>query len=83
MTGLPDRDTTGELLGRLLGPPGPELTCDQCFEQLDAYVELEIEQGVAHADGAVPGMSAHLRGCQACDEEHQSLLALVQDERAT
>ena len=27
-----------KLLGRLLGPPGPELTCEQCFDQLDRYV---------------------------------------------
>ena len=24
-----------KLLGRLLGPPGPELTCEQCFDELD------------------------------------------------
>jgi hypothetical protein len=73
-----------DLLRRLLGPAGPELTCDQCFENLDRYVELEHEHGAPRADEALPGMRAHLHGCQACDEEHASLLALVRgDDAAT
>jgi anti-sigma factor RsiW len=76
-----ERDTTGALLRRLLGPAGPELTCEQCFEQIDRYVEAEVEHGRAHADALVPGMHAHLEGCQACAEEHESLRALVRRER--
>ena len=67
------------LLHRLLGPPGPELGCEQCFEQLDHYVELELAG--ADADGAVPGMRAHLHGCPACREDHASLRALVSRDR--
>jgi hypothetical protein len=63
------------LVGRLLGPAGPELSCDQCFEQLDRYVELEL--GGADADAATPGMRAHLEGCSACAEDHESLRALL------
>jgi len=70
----PDRDP---LLARLLGPAGPELTCEECFEQLDRYVELELTG--ADADTQVPGMRAHLEGCPACREEHDSLLALARD----
>jgi hypothetical protein len=62
-------------LWRVLGPAGPELTCEQCFEQLDRHVELTLAG--ADADAAVPGMSAHLEGCPACKEDHESLLALV------
>ena len=69
-----------ELVSRLLGPAGPELTCEECFEQLDRYVELELSG--APADEQVPGMRSHLDGCPACDEDHQSLLAFVADERA-
>jgi hypothetical protein len=71
----PDR----KLVGRLLGPEGPELTCEQCFEQLDRYVELELAG--ASADDQVPGMRAHLEGCPACGEDHASLLAFVNAER--
>lgn len=69
-----DRDL---LLRRLLGPAGPELTCEQCFDELDRYVDLEVRHDAAHADRAVPGMRAHLEGCQACHEDHESLRALV------
>ena len=64
-----------DLIRALLGPAGPELTCEECFEQLDGYVELEL--GGRDADAEVPGMAAHLDGCPACREEHESLLALA------
>jgi len=64
-----------ELLGRLLGPAGPELTCEECFERLDVYVELELDG--QDAEAGVPGMRAHLEGCPACAEDHDSLAAFV------
>jgi len=67
-----------ELIGKLLGPDGPELTCEECFEELDRYVELELSG--ADAEAKVPGMRAHLVGCPACREDHESLRALVADE---
>jgi hypothetical protein len=74
MNGLPSSD---RLVGRLLGPAGPELGCEECFDQLDRYVELEVAG--ADADAAIPGMRAHLKGCSACAEDHESLRALVTD----
>jgi hypothetical protein len=62
-----------EMLARLLGPAGPELTCDACFDELDRYVELELAG--RDADAEVPGMRAHLEGCPACAEDHDSLAA--------
>ena len=67
-----------EVLSRLLGPREPEVTCEVCFEELDRYVELEVAG--ADADAAVPGLRAHLAGCPACREEHESLRALVGDQ---
>jgi hypothetical protein len=64
-----------KLLGALLGPKGPELSCEQCFDELDRYVELELAG--ADADAAIPGMQAHLEGCPACHEDHASLLSFV------
>lgn len=64
-----------QTLGRLLGPAGPEIGCDACFAELDRYVELLIAG--ADADAAIPGLRAHLDGCPACREEHESLYALV------
>lgn len=63
------------ILARLLGPAERELTCEECFAELDHYVELELAG--ADADGAVPGMDAHLRGCSACAEDHDSLAGFL------
>ena len=62
-------------LRRLLGPGEPEVSCEVCFTQLDAYVDAEVLG--QDADAAVPGMRAHLAGCPACADEHESLKALV------
>ena len=77
MTERPDFKQT---LGRLLGPAGPEVGCDECFEQLDRYVELELTG--RDPDSVMPGLRAHLDGCPACREEHESLRALVGGEQA-
>jgi hypothetical protein len=63
------------LVARLIGPPGPEVSCEQCFEELDRYVELELAG--ADAEAAIPGMQAHFEGCSACAEDHESLRALL------
>ena len=67
-----------QAVGRLLGPAEPEVGCDVCFQELDRYVELELAG--EDADGAVPGLRAHLDGCPACREEHESLNALISSE---
>jgi hypothetical protein len=64
-----------QAIGRLLGPRGPEVSCDECFAELDRYVELELAG--RNADAEIPGLRAHLDGCPACREEHESLRALV------
>jgi hypothetical protein len=73
----PDPD---RLLAGALGPARPELTCEMCFEELDRYVDLERGGGGADADAAIPGMRAHLQGCPACEEDHRSLVALLDSE---
>ena len=70
-----DRDG---LLARLTGPTGPEISCEEGFEQLDRYVELELDG--SDADAAVPGMRTHLEGCPACAEDRESLRALLVSE---
>jgi hypothetical protein len=73
-----DEHMNDETLKRLLGPAQPELLCDECFERLDEYVELEL-QG-AEADDRIPGMRAHLEGCPACHEDYDSLREFVRHD---
>jgi hypothetical protein len=70
-----DKKTDKDTLNRILGPAGPELLCDECFEKLDEYVDLEL-RGRA-ADERIPGMRPHLDGCPACREEYESLRELA------
>ena len=63
------------LIARLLGPSEAEVSCEQCFELLDQYVELELAG--ENADVRLPGMRAHFQGCPACGEDHESLRELV------
>jgi hypothetical protein len=71
-------DRGHELLRHVLGPSGPEVTCEECFELLDEYVDLELAG--QDADRRLPGMRAHLQGCPACYEDHESLRDLVRLE---
>jgi hypothetical protein len=75
-----ERPDLKQSLTRLLGSGESELGCDECFDHLDRYVELELAG--ADADAGVPGLRAHLAGCPACREEYESLRALVGGEQA-
>jgi hypothetical protein len=75
---MTERTELEQTLDRVLGPAGPEVGCDECFDQIDNYVELEL---AGHdVEAALPGLRAHLEGCPACREEHESLRALVLDD---
>jgi hypothetical protein len=71
-------DVSDEIVERLLGPGRPEIGCDECFAELDRYVEREL--GGHDPETDVPGMRAHLDGCPACREEYDSLRALLADQ---
>jgi hypothetical protein len=64
-----------QIVSRLLGPARPEVSCEECFELLDEYVEHELADG--DADRRLPGMREHLQGCPACREDHESLRDFV------
>ncbi len=65
-------------LGRLLGPGAPEVGCEECFDGIDRFVELELAGD--EPEQALPGFRAHLAGCPACREEYESLRALIAQE---
>ena len=75
-----ERSDLKQALGRLLGPAGPEIGCDECFAELDRYVDLELAG--RDADAEIPGLRSHLEGCPACREEYESLRAFVGGEQA-
>jgi hypothetical protein len=64
-----DRDA----VERLLLDTTPWLSCEECFERMDSYVEALLADP-GHRDVA---MARHLQGCAACDEEACSLVELL------
>jgi hypothetical protein len=68
-------DDAKRMVDELVGPTDPELGCDECFDLLDAYVELELAGSDAGAE--MPLLRAHLRGCSACRDDYDSLRALL------
>lgn len=68
---------SAEAIARLTVPTEPYLSCDECFERADGYVEALVH-GDAPDD---PAMLTHLAACPACAEEVQSLLELVREDR--
>jgi hypothetical protein len=75
-----ERPELKQALGRLLGPGVPEVGCEECFDKLDQYVELELAGG--DTERGLPGFMAHLDGCPACREDYESLHALVGGDQA-
>lgn len=55
-------DDARRLAERLVGPAEPELGCEECFEALDTYVELELAREDAGAQ--VPRMRAQLQAAR-------------------
>ena len=49
-----------------------EIGCDECFEVLDQFVEIEL-QGKNAAE-AMPLVEDHLNRCGGCREEFEALL---------
>ena len=52
-----------------------EIGCQDCFQQLDAFVDMTLAGQDAAA--ALPLVEDHLRRCGDCREEFEALLAAV------
>ena len=62
----------------LLMDTTPWLSCEDCFDRMDGYVEALVD----HPPPDDPAMAAHLRGCPACAEEANALIDLVTERDA-
>ncbi|MFD1504967.1 hypothetical protein ACFSBG_04685 [Georgenia yuyongxinii] len=72
-----DRRLTGSAVRQLTLPTEPWLSCEDCFDRMDRFVEAVLERP---RTTAFPDMRLHLAGCPACAEEAESLLVLVAEE---
>ena len=53
-----------------------ELTCGECFDEIDCFVEMELT-GKDPAE-AMPLVQKHLNLCSGCKEEYMALLTALQ-----
>ena len=54
----------------------PYLSCDECFDLVDRFVEALLSD----PDHDMPALRTHLAGCAACAEEARSLICLVAEQ---
>ena len=67
------RALTPEAIERLTAPTEPWLSCDDCFDDVDAVVEGMLTQNVPMS----APFRVHLGACSVCFEEASSLAALA------
>jgi hypothetical protein len=70
------RGLRADTIASLLTDTDPYLSCDDCFDQIDQYVERRVADP-HHED---PLMETHLRGCGACAEEARTLEELLRQD---
>jgi len=70
------RPLSAQATGRLILDTEPFLSCDDCFDLVDRYVEALLSD----PDYDQPAMRTHLAGCAACAEEARSLIWFVANQ---
>ena len=73
---MEERDLRQTLSG-LLGPAGPEVGCDTCFDEVDRFVELELAE--EDADAANPGCAPTSPAAPHVARSTRGLLALASE----
>ena len=52
-----------------------ELTCGHCYDELDRFIEMELDG--KNAAEVLPLVKDHLDRCGACREEYETLLEAI------
>jgi len=70
-----DLDTLKQMVRGIITTRPDEIGCDECFEQLDRFVEIKLAG--KNAAEAMPLVQDHLEHCDDCREEFEALLAAL------
>ena len=70
-------DILKKIVGSVVGTKPNEMDCDECFERLDLFVDVQL-QGKG-ASEAMPLIQDHLNRCGACREEFEALLDCIRE----
>lgn len=77
MTNPSQRSLTEHQVERLTAKTDPWLSCDDCFDQVDYFIDALATDSPAELDEP---LRVHLQNCPACLEEAESLLTLIVEE---
>ena len=69
-------DMLKKMVRNVLSTRPDEIGCDECFEQLDRFVEMKLAS--KNAAEAMPLVQDHLERCRDCREEFEALLTALQ-----
>lgn len=67
-----------DLVTTLTADTNPYLSCDDCFDQICAYVEKVVAEPLHEH----PAMERHLQACPACADEAAAILELLNADAA-
>ena len=70
-----DVATLRQMVHSIITTRPDEISCDECFEQLDRFVELELAG--KNAAQAMPLVQDHLNRCRDCRQEFEALLTAL------
>lgn len=73
-----DRDNLEKIVMAVSRTREEEIGCDDCFERLDRFVEMELSG--LDAAAAMPLVEDHLDKCGDCREEFEALLEALREE---
>ena len=71
-----DAETLQGLVEMIFSTHSDEMSCDDCFEQVDLFAELELAGEDAAA--AMPLVKDHLERCRCCQEEYVALMKALE-----
>ncbi len=72
----PDPSMLKKMVSEIVTTRDDELGCDECFEELDRFIDLTLSG--KNAAGMFPLVQAHLNRCRDCREEFEALLSIVE-----
>jgi hypothetical protein len=70
-----DKDIFKMLIREIAEVREEEIGCDECFEQVDRFIEMELSG--LDAARAMPLVQDHLEICGECREEYEALLTAL------
>lgn len=76
-----DRDIFKALIGEIAETREVEIGCDECFEQLDRFVDMKLS-GLDPGQ-ALPLVQEHLEICGECRDEFEAFMAALRATEET